>query len=196
MKTCNNKDGNVLLFFLLSFSNWIVIFPLPNLMFLCQCCKQDWNSKVLYLRKCEKNKTWKQPLLFTTVQKILFKLRPRYELPHDKTNKITVRPATTQISPVWSGSLLSGQWVAKDPSFLQVDCERLWSDWADAEADLSLRWACSHFIGFVMRRLVWTTQYLPFLTDSWLWSFDSLQFLYISFGKFQNGRHTMFWRQG
>ena len=27
---------------------------------------------------------------------------------------------------------------------------RLWSDWADAQADLSLRWAHSHFVGFVM----------------------------------------------
>ena len=32
---------------------------------------------------------------------------------------------------------------------------RLWSDWADAQADLSLRWAHSHFVGFVMRRLIY-----------------------------------------
>ena len=31
---------------------------------------------------------------------------------------------------------------------------RLWSDWADAQADLSLRWAHTHFVGFVMRRLI------------------------------------------
>ena len=30
---------------------------------------------------------------------------------------------------------------------------RLWSDWADAQAGLSLCWAHSHFVGFVMRRL-------------------------------------------
>ena len=30
---------------------------------------------------------------------------------------------------------------------------RLWSDWADAQAGLSLRWAHSNFVGFVMRRL-------------------------------------------
>ena len=39
---------------------------------------------------------------------------------------------------------------------------RLWSDWADAQADLSLRWAYSwaysHFVGFVMRRLKWSKQ--------------------------------------
>ena len=31
---------------------------------------------------------------------------------------------------------------------------RLWSDWAEAQADLSLRWAHSHIVGFVMRRLI------------------------------------------
>ena len=30
---------------------------------------------------------------------------------------------------------------------------RLWSDWAGAQADLSLRWAHSHFVCFVMSRL-------------------------------------------
>ena len=32
---------------------------------------------------------------------------------------------------------------------------RLWSDWADAQADLSLRWAHAHFVGFVMSLLNW-----------------------------------------
>ena len=32
---------------------------------------------------------------------------------------------------------------------------RLWSDWADAQADLSLRWAHSRFAGFVMSRLIY-----------------------------------------
>ena len=42
-----------------------------------------------------------------------------------KTNKLTVRPAKTQISlgicPVWLESSLCTQWVAKDPRFLHVD---------------------------------------------------------------------------
>ena len=29
----------------------------------------------------------------------------------------------------------------------------LWSDWVNAQADLSLRWAHTHFVGFVMMRL-------------------------------------------
>ena len=30
----------------------------------------------------------------------------------------------------------------------------LWSDWANAQADLSLRWAHTHFVGFVMSWLI------------------------------------------
>ena len=45
----------------------------------------------------------------------------------DKTNKMSVRPAKTQISlgirPVWSEPSLCAQWVAKGPSFLYVDSE-------------------------------------------------------------------------
>ena len=59
-----------------------------------------------------------------------------------KRTKWHVCLAKTQLSirPVWSESLLCTQWVAKDPSFLQADSED-WSDWADAQADRSLRWA-------------------------------------------------------
>ena len=50
-----------------------------------------------------------------------------FEPPHDKTNKMTVHPAKTQISlgirSVWSESSLCAQWVAKDPRFLHADSE-------------------------------------------------------------------------
>ena len=75
------------------------------------------------------------------------------ELRYDKTNKMSVHQAKTQISlgirPVWSESSMCAQWVAKDPSFLHADRED-WSDWADAQADLSLCWAHSQFVGFVV----------------------------------------------
>ena len=47
------------------------------------------------------------------------------EPPHDKTNKMSVRPAKTQIRVrrVWSESSLCAQWVVKDPSFLHADSE-------------------------------------------------------------------------
>ena len=68
-----------------------------------------------------------------------------------KPTKWHVCPTKTQISlgihPVWSESSLCTQWTAKDPSFLHVDSED-WSDWADAQADLSLRWAHKPFCWF------------------------------------------------
>ena len=49
---------------------------------------------------------------------------------HDKTNKISVRPAKTLIClgirPVWSESSMCAQWEAKDPWFLYADRE----DWS------------------------------------------------------------------
>ena len=42
-------------------------------------------------------------------------------------------------------------WVLSYPLSTQ---RRLWSDWVDAQADLSLRWAHRHFVGFVMSRLL------------------------------------------
>ena len=73
-----------------------------------------------------------------------------------QTNKMTVRPAKTQISlgirPVWSESSLSA-W-RKPGSFATHSAHsKGWSDWADAQADLSLCWAHSHFVGFVLSRL-------------------------------------------
>ena len=53
-------------------------------------------------------------------------------------------------------------WVLSYPCSAQ---RRLWSDWADAHADLSLRWAHSHFVGFVMRRLI-----LPYALGDKRWS--------------------------
>ena len=43
-------------------------------------------------------------------------------------------------------------WVLSYPLSAQ---RRLWSDWADGQADLSLRWAHTHFVGFVMSRLIY-----------------------------------------
>ena len=74
-----------------------------------------------------------------------------------KPTKWSVRPAKTQISlgfcPVWSvfAIRMKKAWIPNYPLSAQ---RRLWSDWADAQADLSLHWAHSHIVGFVMRRLI------------------------------------------
>ena len=62
---------------------------------------------------------------------------------HDKTNKMSVRSAKTQLSlgirPVWSESLLSA-----------------WRNLGSlaTQADLSLCWPNTHFVAFVMSRLI------------------------------------------
>ena len=65
---------------------------------------------------------------------------------------MSVRPAKTQINlgihPVWSESSLWAQWVPKDPRFLHADSEDSDQTGADAQADLSIRWAHTHFVGF------------------------------------------------
>ena len=79
------------------------------------------------------------------------------EPPHDKTNKIIVRPAKIQISlgirPVWSEALMGAQWVAKDQSIPHVDNED--SDQTGRVPRLIYVFAgCTcHFVGFVMRWL-------------------------------------------
>ena len=67
------------------------------------------------------------------------------EPPHDTTNKMTVCPVWSESSLfAWSklGSLTT-HWAHSEDS----------DQTADAQADLSLRWAHSHFVGFVMRQL-------------------------------------------
>ena len=48
-------------------------------------------------------------------------------------------------------------WVLSYPLRAQWS---LWSDWADAQVDLSLHWAHMHFVGFVM----WRLKYLVLLS--------------------------------
>ena len=73
-----------------------------------------------------------------------------------KSTKWHVRPAKTQISlgirPVRSRSSLS-RWRNLGSLATQWAHSEDWSDWVDAQADPSLRWAHSHFVGFVMQQL-------------------------------------------
>ena len=74
-----------------------------------------------------------------------------------KPIKRHVRPAKTQISLgihlVWSESSLSA-WRKLGSLAAHRAHSKDWSDWANAQADLSLRWAHSHFVGFVMTHLI------------------------------------------
>ena len=59
--------------------------------------------------------------------------RDTNEPTHDKTNKMTV-PSLISVFAVRRKKA----WVL---SYVLMAQWRLWSDWADAQADLSLRWA-------------------------------------------------------
>ena len=88
-----------------------------------------------------------------------------------KPTKWHVGPAKTQISqgigPVWSESLLS-TW--RKLGFLATHWAHSedWSDWVDAKADLSLRWARSHFVGFVTRRVIYLMSMCMTKPTKWL----------------------------
>ena len=70
---------------------------------------------------------------------------------------MSLLPAKTQISlgirPVWSESSLSA-WRNLGSLATHWAHSEDWSVWADAQVDLSLRWAHTHFVGFVM---LWLT---------------------------------------
>ena len=88
-----------------------------------------------------------------------------FEPRHVKTNKMACAPSEDSDQPGHPRSLIrvfavrmKKPWVLSYPVSAQ---RRLWSDWADAQADLSLRWAhmpfcwfchvlSCHFVGFVM----------------------------------------------
>ena len=82
-----------------------------------------------------------------------------------------LRSACKGNHPVSSESSLSternlGSLVSSYPLDAQ---RRLWSDWADAQTDLSLGWARSHFVGFVMKRPIYQTpqqRWLPISVTS------------------------------
>ena len=69
-----------------------------------------------------------------------------------KPTKWHVHPAKTQISLGIRQSRSAWAFAQSDQSSLSAWI--LWSDWAAAQADPSLQWAHSHFVGFVMKRLI------------------------------------------
>ena len=76
-------------------------------------------------------------------------------------------------------------WASTYPLSAQ---RRLWSDWADAQADPSLRWVHTHFVGFVMRRLICNCFYF------WLYLLKGSPTL--AYGHWGNGvlKSPMIWK--
>ena len=88
--------------------------------------------------------------------------------PRDKANNVVVHPAKDSDQPGHPPSLIrvfavrmTKASVLSYPFSVQ---RRLWSDWVDAQADLRLRLAHSHFVGFVTRRLINIYFYVPHIS--------------------------------
>ena len=81
-----------------------------------------------------------------------------FEPQNGKTNKMTCAPSEDSDQPGHPPSLISVFTVrsvgSEGPKLSSCGQRRLCPDWADAKADLSLRCAHSHFVGFLVRRLI------------------------------------------
>ena len=109
-------------------------------------CTQKWDSRLIRILTKWHEFSW------SAVVSVFHRQTRMY-----KINKMACAPSKDSDQPGHSPSLIrvfavrmKKAWVLSYPLSAQ---RRLWSDWADAQADLSLRWAHSHFDGFVMRRL-------------------------------------------
>ena len=117
----------------------------PNIRHLapldgCACAFEEWvygGWKVLNQTEITRNRT-KYKLYFC-------------EPPHDKTNNAACAPIEDSDQPGHPPSRIrvvvvriKTAWVL---SYLLSAQRRLRSGWADAQADLRLRWAQSHFVG-------------------------------------------------
>ena len=94
---------------------------------------------------------------FSDSKHYIIRLIRLHEPAHDKTNTMACAPSEDSDQPGYRPSLIrvftvrmKKAWGLSYPLSAQ---RRLWSDWTDAQADLSLRWAHIHFVGFVVRRL-------------------------------------------
>ena len=73
------------------------------------------------------------------------------------------------ILPGWSESLLCAQWIAQDPRFLHAD-NKDWSDWADAQAVLSLCMAQISFCFFFFLALAHVACFTSILACVLFWA--------------------------
>jgi hypothetical protein len=83
-----------------------------------------------------------------------------YEPHHDKTNVLRLRPAwiRVRIHAVRLPTLITSR---------ETDSEQhgSWSDCADAQAGLDPCWSQTHYVGFVVTRLIWGYTYSDTVTQ-------------------------------
>ena len=117
----------------------------------------QWSADRVFDNICTSRKT--KVSKYSALNTRVFVLRSTYEPPDDKTNKMTVRPAKTQISlvihPVWSESLLCAQWVVKEPNFLYAHSDDSDQSWRIPRLIWDFAGRTGHFVCFVMRRFIY-----------------------------------------
>ena len=100
------------------------------------------------------------PLSFLIQKFLCTKTYDDYDMSHDTTKpKNECAPSEDSDQPEHPPSLIRVFAVHLMDSYgLKLSScgqRRLWSDWADPQADLSLRYAHIHIVGFVMSQLIW-----------------------------------------
>ena len=126
---------------------------------LTKCLNKPRHGKIRYLHVRFFTKSLHVSILLkqTVFETVSMPPHNQNEPPHDKTNKSACAPSEDSDQPGHPLSLIrvfavrvKKSWVLSYPLSAR---RRLWSDWTDAQADLSLRWAHSHFVGFIIRQL-------------------------------------------
>ena len=120
---------------------------------ICDENTDQTGKRYMYDISVKQNSTADKPLNW---QILLWRREPNVllinEPPHDKTNKMACAPSKDSDQPGYLSSLIRVFTVRmKKAWILSYPCstyQRLWSDWADAQADLSLRWAYRSFCWF------------------------------------------------
>ena len=88
-----------------------------------------------------------------TTTKVTFLDSLSFEPPHDKTNKMTVCPAKTQISQQNCSVFSVYSAGRKELTVSSCGQHGLWSDWVDGQSDPSLQWLIGlnqvHFSGWL-----------------------------------------------
>ena len=129
---------------------WPLIFYC-TVKFVSWLLWQYWKNVAWYLQICngcfiQMSESWPWASCLTETSYTLL------EPAHDKTYKMACAPSEDSDHPGHPPSLIrisavamKKAWVLSYPLSAQ---QRLWSDWADAQADLSLRWATMSFCWF------------------------------------------------
>ena len=123
-------------------------------------------------------------------------MTPVNEPRHDKTNKMSVRPAKTQIClgirPVWSEFSLCAQWVVKDPSFLHADSED--SDQTGRMPRLICVFAGRKLILLVLSCRGSNCRCL-YKSINWFWAIWAILMPYLAGQQWSVDGYTNYWKQ-